>query len=50
MRWQMPLRICSPVDWWHFQLKLFMGWERMRVTQMQLREYILLKDDLQITH
>jgi hypothetical protein len=36
----MPLRICWPVDWWHFQLKLFMGWALMRVTRMRLREFI----------
>jgi hypothetical protein len=36
----MLLRICWPVDWWRFQLKLFMGWVQMRVTQVRLREFI----------
>jgi hypothetical protein len=40
MRWQMLLRIYWPGGWSHFQLKLFMGWVQMRVTQMRLREFI----------
>jgi hypothetical protein len=37
----MLLPICCVVGWWRFQLKLFMGWGQMRVTLMQLREFIL---------
>jgi hypothetical protein len=40
MRWQMLLRIYWLVDWWHFQLKLFMGWGLMRVMPKRLREFI----------
>jgi hypothetical protein len=50
MRWQMLLRTYWPVDWWRFQLKLFMGWERMRATLMRLREFIQLRAGLQIIH
>jgi hypothetical protein len=50
MRWQMLLQIYWAVDWWRFQLKLFMGWGLMRVTLMLLREFIQLKGGLRITH
>jgi hypothetical protein len=36
----MLLRIYWLVDWWLFQLKLFMGWVLMRVTRKRLREFI----------
>jgi hypothetical protein len=40
MRWQMQLRIYWPVDWWRFQLKLFMGWVLMRVMPKRLRGFM----------
>jgi hypothetical protein len=48
MRWQILLQIYWPVAWWHFQPKLFMGWGLMRVTLMQLREFIQQRVGLQI--
>jgi hypothetical protein len=36
----MLLQIYWPVDWWHFPLKLFMGWGQMLVTPMRLRGFI----------
>jgi hypothetical protein len=50
MRWQMLLQIYWLVDWWRFQLKLFMGWGLMHVTQMRLRGFIQQREDLQIIH
>jgi hypothetical protein len=46
----MLLSIYWPVGWSLFQLKLFMGWELMRVTQMRLREFIQSRDGQQIIH
>jgi hypothetical protein len=44
----MLLRICWPVDWLRFQLKLFMGWAQMRVMPKRLREFMQPKVGLQI--